>query len=165
MTSDLTAPPKTTSKGFIPLQYVLENKKTILNKVLIEFKDRCLFADGRKVQGFVTNEKIAEIKGEHYTYLNLATQIRSTRRVEGTFFDNYAYFAEPGLLNRFNEDKIKKTIGCESAEAKLKILIIVPIDRVWIKTEKYRPVKFAIQKGLKDHDIRDIEIDEKYKRS
>ena len=59
--------------------------------------------------------------------------------------DPYCYFAEPGLLHGVAHNKIKKMLGCASADACITVKLILSASHVWIRVKRGYPVKFAIE--------------------
>lgn len=97
------------------------------------------------------------LNGVHYTSWEHATQIRSTERIEPSLDDPFVYLSQPGVMQGWPESMIKKEIGALSANAQVKLTIIVPYEKVWLKVGK-KAVHFAIQGMVTERCIQKLSI-------
>ena len=72
--------------------------------------------------------------------------------------DGFTYVAEPGRMAGNTQDEIKKTLGAASTEAVIKIRFIAPIEKIWVKSEKAKPFKLAVEEGIDTYLISDMDV-------
>ncbi len=110
---------------------------------VFELKEDKLFVNSIPLQGLQFVEKYVRITGEHYTSWENATQIKSTKRIDPSIGDPFVYISEPGKMKLWKEKEIRKELGCASANTEVKLTVLVPIERVWIKVFR-RVAHYAI---------------------
>jgi hypothetical protein len=58
------------------------------------------------------------------------------KRIEPSLNDPFVYISEPGKMSGWPEELIKKELGSVSAGTEVKLTIVVPVNRVWVKTSR-----------------------------
>jgi len=129
--------------GYIQLKEIVKEEQYSTKKQLFELKEGFLYVDGTPIQGLVVFADVVQITGIHHTSWEGATHIRSTGRIEPSLEDPFVYLSEPGKMSGWPEEAIRKEIGARVANTEVKLTIVIPIDRVWIKTSR-NVVHFAI---------------------
>lgn len=137
--------------GYKSLKEIIENPD--LN---FELTDHQIKSNGIILQGIRIIGNYAIIKGIHYTSWENATQIRSMLRIEPSLNDPFVYISEPGKMNNWTENAIKKELGINNANTEIKLTVIVPIERVWIKTSR-NVAHYAIT-GILSQEIETLDI-------
>lgn len=97
------------------------------------------------------------ITGIHYTSWENATQIKSMERMEPSLDDPFVYLSQPGVMQNWSEDQIRKELGALSANTEIKLTVIVPIEKVWLKVGK-NAVHFAISGIVTKNQIQKLSI-------
>ena len=123
--------------GYVPLRVIVEEKRLKAGKVFFEMKEGNVLAKGKILQGLRIKGEEAVITGDHYTSWEKATQIRSRERIEPSLSDPYVYISEPGKMDNWPEKAIRKELGCSRADTKIKLSLVVDIERVWIKASRF----------------------------
>ena len=146
-------PPKTNTKSYIPLGAVIAEGRFNANKSIVEIKNEKLYVDDREVNSFLLKpDGFVIIKAQHYTSREKASAIRTLRKFAPTEDDNYAYFLEDGFYS-LTKNEIRQISGANSAEIKFEVEFSVEAKFVWLKIEKNKPVKFAIEYGVNSNEI------------
>lgn len=122
--------------GYIPLKVIVAKQKLTVKKISFEFKKGYVLANEKTLQGLRIKKEDVIITGDHYTSWEKATQIRSMMRIEPSLNDPFVYISEPGKMDGWPEKLIKKELGAFSADTKVKLSLIVAIERVWIKASR-----------------------------
>jgi len=143
--------------GYYELREIIERKNYATKEVFFELKGNEVFADGKIIQGLKIIEDDAYIAGIHYTSWEKATQIRSMMTIEPSLNDPFVYVSESGKMSSWTEKEIKKELGTSSANTEVKLTILVPIKRVWIKASR-KVVHFAVEGILHRKEINKLEI-------
>lgn len=84
--------------GYVRLKEIIEHGRLAAKKVLFEFKNNRVYADGKPLQGLIIAGESAQITGVHYASWENATQIRSMLRIEPSLDDPFVYISEPGKM-------------------------------------------------------------------
>ncbi len=143
--------------GYVRLVDIVSKITFANKKILFEFKNNLVYANGKVLQGLIISGEYAQITGNHYTSWENATQIRSTRRIEPSLDDPFVYLSEPGKMNDWPEHLIKKETGAIFADTQVKLMILVPINLVWIKASR-EVVHYSISGIVTATEIKDIVI-------
>ncbi|MEM4266295.1 MAG: hypothetical protein QXX65_04440 [Candidatus Woesearchaeota archaeon] len=143
--------------GYFQLKEIIEKRMLSAKKILFEFKDNAIYANGKVLQGLVVADNYARITGIHYTSWEAATQIRSMMRIEPSLDDPFVYISEPGAMAGWPEELIKKELGAAAANTEVRLVIIVSPERVWIKTSR-NVVHYAIAGILSREEIAKLSI-------
>ena len=122
--------------GYYQLKEIIDKGVLQAQKILFEFRDGLVYADGKVLQGLKVYDENVQITGVHYTSWEMATQIRSMERIEPSLDDPFVYISEPGKMEGWPEELIKKELGASIANTKVSLQVIVPVERVWIKTSR-----------------------------
>lgn len=142
---------------YYKLSEIIIQKRFIAKKVVFEFQNGFVLADGKVVQGLKIVDSDVFIKGVHFTSWENATQIRSMRRIEPSLDDPFVYLAPKGVMKDWPEDQICKELGAKSADTEVLLEIVVPVERVWIKASR-SIVHFAVEGILSENEIADLRI-------
>ncbi|RMD58015.1 hypothetical protein D6825_02225 [Candidatus Woesearchaeota archaeon] len=143
--------------GYYSLKDIIEEKRFETPRIVFVFEGNQLFANGKPIQGLRIVDNYAIIKGIHYTSWEGATQIRSTERLEPSLDDPFVYLAQPGVMQGWPEHLIKKELGARVANTAVKVQVVVPLERVWLKVGK-NAVHFAISGVVSEYEIKKIEV-------
>ncbi|VVB81687.1 Uncharacterised protein [uncultured archaeon] len=143
--------------NYFKLSEIIVQKRLIAKKVVFEFQEGFVLADGKIVQGLKIVDSNAFIKGVHYTSWENATQIRSINGILSSLDDPFVYLAPRGAMQDWPEEEICRELGAHSANTEILIELVVPIERVWIKASR-RIVHFAIEGDLVSEFISDLRI-------
>lgn len=143
--------------NYYKLSEIIVQKKLVAKKVVFEFKDGFILADGKVVQGLKIVDSNVFIKGVHFTSWENATQIRSMGRIEPSLDDPFVYLAPKGVMQDWPEDEICKELGTNFANTEVLLELVVPVERIWIKASR-RIVHFAIEGILYENEIVDLNI-------
>lgn len=128
--------PGTGYGGYVWLRELVDRGTVAKSKVFLQIKNGLIYADNRILQGIRVGEGFAQITGIHYTAWENATQIRSMRRIEPSLNDPYVYISEPGKMTGWPEDAIRKEVGAGTANTEVRLTLVVPAERVWIKATR-----------------------------
>jgi len=142
--------------GYIKLSEIIEKKEVLFGKIFFLFKDDLAYADGKVMQGLKILGDYAQIKGVHYTSWENATQIRSMKRIEPSLDDPFVYISEPGKMDAWSESMIQKELGSVSADTKVMVTVLSPVNKIWIKASR-NVVHYAIE-GIVPGEIKSIDI-------
>lgn len=143
--------------GYFKLKEIIEKGKLESKKIVIEYKNNQIYVNGKILQGLVVVDKYAQITGIHYTSWENATQIRSMQRIEPSLDDPFVYVSEPGKMQGWPEEQIKKELGAGSADTEVKLVILVLLDKVWIKVSR-NVAHYALTGILNENEIKNLEI-------
>ncbi len=153
----MTEAPSAFYGGYYRLKEIVERKIFPAKKVVFEFKNDSVYADGKVIQGLKITGTNAFIKCVHYTAWENATQIRSMWRIEPSLEDPFVYLAPRGIMQDWPESSICKELGSKSADTEVWLELSVPVDRVWLKVSR-NVVHFAVEGILTEGDITDLSI-------
>ncbi|MBT7332045.1 hypothetical protein HN799_02125 [Candidatus Woesearchaeota archaeon] len=149
--------PGAENKSYVRLTDLIKSKehRLTVNKAILEYSpSKEIFYDGKKIQGLQIKEKLfnfnAELTAEHYTWKESLKDIYNSKNIYSSkelknSQDSYCYFAEPGKLNGQSMMGIKKILGANSAESCITIKLLTTVGKVWIRVERGKPAKFAIE--------------------
>jgi hypothetical protein len=143
--------------GYFPLKTIVEKGSLPAGKVLFEFRDGAVYANGKVLQGMRVVDKHALITGIHYTRWEVATQIRSMMRIEPSLDDPFVYISEPGAMAGWPEELIRKELGAAAANTEVRLTVVVPVDRVWIKSSRHI-MHYAVAGILSREEIAKLSI-------
>jgi len=143
--------------GYFRLKEIVEQGSMESKKILCEYKNNQIYVNGKVLQGLAVIDNYAQITGIHYTSWENATQIRSMQRIEPSLDDPFVYVSEPGKMKNWPEEQIKKELGAGSANTEVKLTIIVPINRVWIKVSR-NVAHYALSGIIHEDEIKRLEI-------
>ena len=143
--------------GYYRLSEIVAKKIFPAKQVTFFIRDGAIFVDDRQVQGIRIVDDVAIITGWHFTSWERATQIRSMERIEPSLEDPFVYLSEPGVMQNWSDEAIRKELGAGSSDTIVKLSIIVPISVVWLRGSR-RVVHFAIAQAVTDSEIRDLRV-------
>jgi hypothetical protein len=143
--------------NYYKLSEIAFQKKFIAKKVVFEFKDGFVLADGKIVQGLKIVDSNVFIKGVHFTSWENATQIRSMGRIEPSLDDPFVYLAPKGAMQGWPENEICRELGAHAADTEVLLEFVVPVERVWIKASR-SIVHFAVEGILSENEIIGLSI-------
>ena len=145
--------------GYIELSDITAKGRMIFRDFIIELRKNSVFLNGKPIQGITVSipDKLAIIKGTHYTSWEAATQIRLTNEFAPSQADPFVYIAEPGKMTGWSEAAIKRELNAAAANTEVNVKVAVPIKRVWIKVLRYT-AHFAIRGVVSGNDILELSI-------
>ncbi len=147
-------------RGYVQLKTIVEKGELFAEKVYFEFKNNAVYANGRVLQGLVIIGNLARINGIHYTSWEAATQIRSMTRIEPSLDDPFVYISAPGAMKGWPEELIKKELGASAASTEVRLIVFVPVERVWVKASR-NVVHYAIAGILSSQEIKKLDIQQR----
>ncbi|MEM2916494.1 MAG: hypothetical protein QXT19_04015 [Candidatus Woesearchaeota archaeon] len=150
--------------GYFQLKKIVEEGILRAQKISFELKGNLVYVNGKALQGLVVFDNHARITGIHYTSWEAATQIRSMMRIEPSLEDPFVYISEPGAMKGWPEELIKKELGAAAANTEVKLIVVIPIDRVWIKASR-NVVHYAIAGILSREEILELHIQRRKSQS
>jgi hypothetical protein len=77
--------------------------------------------------------------------------------MEPSLNDPFVYVSEPGRMSSWPEEEIRKELGAASADTEVRLRVIVPVARVWIKASR-AVAHYAISGILTEHEIKNVQI-------
>jgi len=146
--------------SYFRLLDIVEKGTLATAKALFEFRDRVVYFDGKPLQGLrvvVDNVPLALITGVHYSSWEMATQMRSRNAIEPSLDDPFVYISEPGKMAGWPEEAIRKELGARHADAEVRLTLVVPVTRVWIKASR-NVVHYAISGIVGKAEIKNLEV-------
>src|SRR3989338_5433945 len=139
--------------GAISLNEIVENKILQRDRIILEIINELVYVNKKQLQGIKIVKNSVYISGVHYTSWEAATQIKSMKRIEPSLNDPFVYISEPGKMSCWSEELIKKELGSLSAGIEVKLTVVVPVSKVWIKISRF-VAHYAISGVLSKEIIR-----------
>jgi len=140
--------------NYFKLMDLVENGKLTNNKIKLELKRDKLYRNGKLVQGMRIRGDYLEFTGSQFTSKNAAEHIIADERFEiKNHVDPYIYFSEPGWFSGKTETQIRHSLGASSADHIVRAKIRYPIDKIWIKAAKGRPMHIAVDGDIDHYNL------------
>lgn len=153
---DITTPRQVVGE-YMPLSELVNAGTLAFKKTILQLRGAEILLNDRPVQGVTVTPPVVTIRAEHYTSWEAATQIRSTGAISPVSpADPFAYLLERGLLGGKGPKEIRKIVGAVNADTLIMLTVRVPITHVWINAVPGRPVKFAVDGGIRAQKIEEL---------